>query len=89
LGDPIGATKRTFNSSPVSHRPRKRFGQKCCPGWFLCGFRGVEKQGMRVADEFGVIRQKCMPETFEEHQRMVEDNLKALVGLFRAIGPGK
>jgi hypothetical protein len=37
---------------------------------------------MNAVNEFGVIRHKYMPETFEEHQRMVEADLKALVGLF-------
>ena len=39
--------------------------------------------------EVNVILQKYMPETFEEYQRMDEADLKALIGLFRAMGPGK
>jgi hypothetical protein len=30
-----------------------------------------------------------MPETFEDYQHMDEADLKALIGLFRAMGPGK
>jgi len=37
---------------PLSHRPRKRFGQKCCPEWLLCGFCGVRAVRMRAVDEF-------------------------------------
>lgn len=39
--------------------------------------------------EVNVILQKYMPETFEDYQRMDEADLKALVGLFRTMGPGK
>ena len=39
--------------------------------------------------EVNVILQKYMPETFEDYQRMDEADLKALIGLFRAMGPGK
>ena len=33
--------------------------------------------------------QKYMPETFDDYRHMDEDDLKALVGLFRAMGPRK
>ena len=39
--------------------------------------------------EVNVILQKYMPESFEEYQRMDEADLKALIGLFRAMAPGK
>ena len=39
--------------------------------------------------EVNVILQKYMPETFEDYQRMGEADLTALIGLFRAMGPGK
>ena len=39
--------------------------------------------------EVNVILQKYMPETFEEYQRMDETDLRALIGLFRAMRPGK
>jgi len=39
--------------------------------------------------EVNVILQKYMPETFEDYQRMDEADLTALIGLFRAMGPGK
>ncbi|MGB5200580.1 MAG: hypothetical protein WBN68_20890 [Sedimenticolaceae bacterium] len=35
------------------------------------------------------ILQKYMPETFEDYQHMDEADLEALIGLFRAMGPGK
>ena len=38
--------------------------------------------------EVNVILQKYMPETFEDYQRMDEADLKALIGLFRAMRPG-
>lgn len=43
----------------------------------------------RRITEVNVILQKYMPESFEEYQRMDEADLKALIGLFRAMGPGK
>jgi len=39
--------------------------------------------------EVNVILQKYRPETFEDYQRMDEADLKALIDLFRAMGPGK
>jgi hypothetical protein len=39
--------------------------------------------------EVNVILQKYRPETFEDYQHMDEADLKALIGLFRAMGPGK
>jgi len=39
--------------------------------------------------EVNNILQKYMPETFEDYQHMDEADLKALIGLFRAMGPGK
>jgi len=39
--------------------------------------------------EVNVILQKYMPETFEDYQRMNEADLKALIGLFLSMGPGK
>jgi hypothetical protein len=39
--------------------------------------------------EVNLILQKYMPETFEDYQHMDEADLKALIGLFRAMGPGK
>lgn len=39
--------------------------------------------------EVNVILQKHMPETFEDYQRMDEADLNRLIGLFRAMGPGK
>jgi len=39
--------------------------------------------------EVNIILQKYMPETFEDYQRMDEADLKALIGLFRAMRPGK
>ena len=39
--------------------------------------------------EVNIILQKYMPETFEDYQHMDEDDLKALISLFRAMGPGK
>jgi len=39
--------------------------------------------------EVNVILQKYRPETFEDYQRMDEADPKALIGLFRAMGPGK
>lgn len=44
---------------------------------------------LRHIAEVNVILQRYMPETFEEYQRMDEADLKALMGLFRAMGPGK
>jgi hypothetical protein len=35
------------------------------------------------------ILQKYMPETFDDYQHMDEGDLKALISLFRAMGPGK
>jgi hypothetical protein len=37
----------------LSHRPRKRFGQKCCPEGFFCVFYGVRKLGIAAVDDFG------------------------------------
>ena len=39
--------------------------------------------------EVNVILQKYMPESFEEYQQMEEADLKAMIALFRAMGPGK
>lgn len=39
--------------------------------------------------QVNVILQKYMPETFQDYQRMDEADLEALIGLFRAMGPGK
>ena len=41
-----------------------------------------------IAEVNGIL-QKYMPETFEDYQRMDEADLTALIGLFRAMGPGK
>ena len=42
----------------------------------------------RIA-EVNNILQKYMPETFDDYQRMDEADLKALIRLFRDMGPGK
>ena len=34
----------------LSHRPRKRFGQNCCPEWFFCDSCGVRKVGLVTVD---------------------------------------
>ena len=39
--------------------------------------------------EVNNILQKYMPETFDDYQHMDEADLKALISLFRAMGPGK
>lgn len=39
--------------------------------------------------EVNVILQKYMPESFEDYQKMDEVDLKALIALFRAMGPDK
>lgn len=43
---------RQHQDSPLSHRPRKRFGQKCCPERFFCGLREVRELGTRAVDDF-------------------------------------
>jgi len=40
----------------LSHRPRKRFGQNCCPEWYFCVFCGVRELGMRAVDDFADIQ---------------------------------
>jgi len=56
----------------------------------LEGLRSKHRQRIfRHIAEVNVILQKYMPETFEEYQRMDEADLKALIDLFRAMGPGK
>lgn len=39
--------------------------------------------------EVNGILQKYMPESFDDYQHMNEADLKAMIGLFRAMGPGK
>ena len=39
--------------------------------------------------EVNKILQKYMPETFDDYRHMAEDDLKTLISLFRAMGPGK
>ena len=41
--------------NPLSHRPRKRCGQDCCPKWFFCVFRGVKGTQTRAVDDFADI----------------------------------
>ncbi len=56
----------------------------------LDGLRSKHRHKIfRHIAEFNVILQKYMPETFEEYRRMDEVYLKALIGLFRVMGPGK
>ena len=40
---------REHQDKPLSRRPRKRFGQACCPVWLFCRVRKVQK---RAVDDF-------------------------------------
>jgi hypothetical protein len=35
----------------LSHRPRKRFSQKCCPEWFFCRLCGVREVCTKAVDD--------------------------------------
>jgi hypothetical protein len=61
-------------------------------------YTGVALDGLRSKHRHKIFRhivevneilQKYMPETFDDYQHMDEADLKALIGLFRAMGPGK
>jgi hypothetical protein len=55
----------------------------------LDGLRSKHRRKIfRHIVEVNGILQKYMPETFEDYQRMDEGDLKALIGHFRAMGPG-
>ena len=56
----------------------------------LDGLRSKHRHKIfRNIAEVNVILQQYMPETFEDYQHMDEDDLKSLIDLFRAMGPGK
>ena len=47
----------------MSHRPRKRFGQKYYPVWFIYVFCGVKEAGMnaagRIVSSFSPLQRPC------------------------------
>ena len=47
---------RIHQDNPLSHRPGKRFGQKCRPACLLCGFCGVKETGMEAVNDFNDIK---------------------------------
>ena len=48
---------REHQDKPLSRRPRKRFGQACCPVWLFCRVRKVQK---RAVDDFaGSYKIQC------------------------------
>lgn len=58
----------------------------------------IELSGLRSKHRHKIFRHiaavndiltKYMPESFEEYQQMDEADLKELIALFRAMGPGK
>ena len=56
----------------------------------LDGLRSKHRHKIfRHIAEVNVILKKYMPESFEDYQHMDEEDLKALVAHFRAMGPGK
>ena len=66
--------------------------------WVGAAYTTVALEGLRSKHrhkifrhiaEVNVILQKYMPETSEDYQRMDEADLEALIGLFRAMGPGR
>jgi len=36
----------------LSHRPRKRFGQNCCPRWFFYENYGIHERELGAVDDF-------------------------------------